>query len=104
MVREAVIPTLHLDGRLMSKTTREQVNDRISAITEKAGDKVPGLGIIMANGLTPFFGTYERCNKRGIMSKATIRSPSFSCICNIWYGLWFDFPLEVTGECGGSSD
>lgn len=60
MVREAAIPALPLNGRVAAKVIRQQIKDRIAILagggdqsrsdgTDGAG-KVPGLGIVMANG------------------------------------------------------
>ncbi|CAM9684180.1 unnamed protein product [Ascophyllum nodosum] len=50
MVREAAIPALPLNGKLASKVIRRQVKDRISSISANNEGRVPGLGIVMANG------------------------------------------------------
>lgn len=49
MVREAAIPALSLNGRLAAKVIRQQIKERIAVLSGQ-GERVPGLGIVMANG------------------------------------------------------
>ena len=59
MVREASIPALNLDGRLAATVINNQVKDRIAVLSKEggrsangigSGGRVPGLGVVMANG------------------------------------------------------
>ena len=59
MVREAAVPALPLNGKLAAKVIRQQIKERIAAIAKEGdqsgdgtggGSRVPGLGIVMANG------------------------------------------------------
>lgn len=60
MVREAAISALPLNGRLAAKVIRQQIKERIAVLagdgdkngdrTGAGGGRVPGLGIVMANG------------------------------------------------------
>ena len=62
MVREAAIPALSLNGRLAAKVIRQQIKERIAVLAGEGqqsgngacgggdGGRVPGLGIVMANG------------------------------------------------------
>lgn len=65
MVREAAVPALVLDGRLAAKVIRQRVKDRITALAEEGdqgadtigcGSRVPGLGVVMANGYVDSWG------------------------------------------------
>ena len=76
MVREAAIPALPLDGRLASKVIREQVKDRISAITDKAEGRVPGLGIVMANGFVSLFARFVELALISCYTEDTMRAVS----------------------------
>lgn len=59
MVREAAIPALSLNGRLAAKVIRQKIKERIAVLADEgagngdgtgSGGRVPGLGIVMANG------------------------------------------------------
>lgn len=75
MVREASISALSLDGRLAAKVIRQRVKERIAALSEEQKNKpdssddgagsgstrVPGLGIVMANGYVFYLAHTYTC-------------------------------------------
>lgn len=59
MVRESAVPALSLNGRVAAKVIRQQIKERIALFADEGeksgggtccGGRVPGLGIVMANG------------------------------------------------------